>query len=81
MSDAIKTCDLGIGCIAYESCDDGQCVVREAIAEEREACAKIADSIGMKPGDYFVLAVKPEEIPHEAAAKIAAAIRARGQTT
>jgi len=79
MSDGNKECHLGFGCIAYELCStaaprsDGPCVVRDAIAAEREACAKIAADFslhhGCDDGELWV------------AAQIASEIRARGQTT
>lgn len=77
MSDAIKTCELGIGCIAYESCDVGQCVVRDAIAAERDACAKIAEEVARG----LVITSNHDRGLSQASTFIAAAIRARGQTT
>lgn len=39
MPELIKVCHLGIACIAYEHCSNGECVVRDAVAAEREACS------------------------------------------
>lgn len=77
MSEPIKLCALGIGCIAYESCDDGQCVVREAIAEEREACAKIIEELLRVANTHRNVGRDEETFAVSAIAKI----RARGQTT
>lgn len=72
MTDPIKLCHLDVGCIAYESCENGTCVVREAVAAEREACARIADETSA-----WCRSLGAEET----AERIAAAIRARGGQT
>lgn len=49
----------------------------DPVAAEREACAKIAETTTLKPGVLY----KPIDIAPAVSLHIAAAIRARGQTT
>lgn len=75
MTDPIKLCHLGIGCIAYESCTDGTCVVREAVEAERGANAQIAfvhEKRALRAGDSNTAGWCLD---------IAAAITARGEKT
>lgn len=54
--------------------------VKEAIAAERSECAKIAENLGLGPGGIMELPRKVVDVPRVVSERIAAAIRARGQT-